>query len=90
VVRRDAGESVLRIHREGKPVEEVKVHADRGIYAIEADTVAESIRAGESPAMSWADSLGNMRALDRWRQEIGLRYEADGEPEEGQKGRGKG
>jgi predicted dehydrogenase len=80
VVSRAAGESVLLVHREGQPVEEVKIHADRGIYAIEADTVAESIGAGESPAMLWADSFGNMRTLDRWRAEIGLRYEADGEP----------
>jgi len=82
VVRREPGESLLRLHREGQPVEEVKIHADRGIYAIEADAVAESISAGESPAMSWADSLGNMRTLDRWRAEIGLRYAADAEPDE--------
>jgi predicted dehydrogenase len=78
VVRRDAGESVLRVYREGKAVKEVTIRAESGIYAIEADAVAESISAGESPAMSWADSLGNMRTLDRWRAEIGLRYEADG------------
>ena len=75
-----AGDSVLQIHRAGEPMEEVKVHADRTIYAIEADTVAESISAGESPAMSWADSLGNMRTLDRWRAEIGLAYDVPGEP----------
>jgi predicted dehydrogenase len=82
VVTREAGVSLLRVHREGKPAEEVKIRADRGIYAIEADAVAESINARESPAMSWADSLGNMRTLDRWRAEIGLRYEADAEPEQ--------
>jgi hypothetical protein len=27
--------------------------------------------------MSWADSLGNMRRLDRWRAEIGLFYDRD-------------
>jgi predicted dehydrogenase len=79
VINRESGDSALLVHREGQPVEEVKVHADRGIYAIEADAVAASISAGESPAMSWADSLGNMRTLDRWRAEIGLRYEADGQ-----------
>jgi predicted dehydrogenase len=77
VVSREPGESVLRVWREGSPVEEVMIHSDRGIYAVEADAVAESIGAGESPAMSWADSLGNMRTLDRWRGEIGLRYEGE-------------
>jgi predicted dehydrogenase len=76
-INREPGESILLIRREGRPVEEVKTFTDRGIYAIEADAVAESLAAGESPAMSWADSLGNMRALDRWRDEIGLRYDAD-------------
>ena len=65
------GKSVLLLNQGGK-ITEVKVHADRPIYAIEADTVAESIAARESPAMTWNDSLGNMRTLDRWRAEIGL------------------
>jgi len=78
VISRESGGSVLLLHREGRRVEEVEIHADRGIYAIEADAVAESISAGESPAMSWADSWGNMRTLDRWRAEIGLRYKSDG------------
>ena len=72
VISREAGESVLRVHRVGKETEEVRIRGDRGIYAIEADTVAACIGAGESPAMSWADSLGNMRTLDRWRAEIGI------------------
>jgi predicted dehydrogenase len=83
VVTSGAGESVLLVHREGRPVEQVKIRTDMGIYAIEADAVADSIAAGEAPAMSWADSFGNMRTLDRWRAEIGLRFEADGEMEGG-------
>lgn len=75
VVSREAGHSLLLLHQAGKPVEEVKIRADQGIYAIEADAVAESIQTGQSPAMSWADSFGNMRTLDRWRAEIGLRHE---------------
>jgi predicted dehydrogenase len=74
VINREAGESVLLVRREGKPEETVKIRAGRGIYAIEADAVAESIASGQSPAMSWADSYGNMRTLDRWRAEIGLTY----------------
>ena len=73
------GNSSLFVTIGDKPAEEVKVHADRTIYAIEADTVAECIDAGESPAMSWADSFGNMRTLDRWRAEIGLNFDTGGE-----------
>jgi predicted dehydrogenase len=77
-INREPGQSVLVLRREGGTAEEIITRTDRGIYAIEADTVAESIADGQSPAMSWADSLGNMRALDRWREEIGLRYDSDG------------
>lgn len=40
----------------------------RSIYAIEADEFAQAVRAGakESAHMSLADTLGNMRTLDRW------------------------
>ena len=67
----EPGESMLLLHRGGESCE-VRVQAERGIYAIEADAVAESIAARQSPAMTWADSLGNMRTLDRWRAEAGL------------------
>ena len=39
--------------------------------------VAENIANRQAPAMSWDDTLGNMRLLDRWRAEIGLVYEQD-------------
>jgi predicted dehydrogenase len=47
---------------------EIRVKSDKGVYAWEADKVGEAIRAGrrECSAMSWQDSLGNMRILDRW------------------------
>jgi predicted dehydrogenase len=74
------GSSSIFVTLGNQPPEEVKIHADRTLFAIEADTVAEYISARESPAMSWADSLGNMRTLDRWRAEIGLAYDADSAP----------
>ena len=39
--------------------------------------MVERARAGmtEAPEMTWADSLGNMAVLDRWRAEVGVRYE---------------
>jgi predicted dehydrogenase len=49
---------------------EIVVDADRDLYSYEADTVDEHIPDRQSPAMSWDDSLGNMRLLDRWRAEL--------------------
>ncbi|GAB3804264.1 aldo/keto reductase [Humibacter antri] len=43
-------------------------------YALQADAVAEYAGEGQSPNIGWADSLGNARALDRWRAAIGLQY----------------
>ena len=48
------------------------------LYAYEADAAAAAIHAGkvefDAPGMSWADTLGNLRALDKWRADIGLEY----------------
>lgn len=50
------------------PKKDIVVKSDRGLYAVEADEVGECIRKGlkQSPAMSWADSLGNAKTLDEW------------------------
>lgn len=67
-----------RNHSSGENLQ-VDVKAEKGLFAIEADTVTSAIRSGKkfSEAMSWEDSLGNMNTLDRWRSEIGLTYDAD-------------
>jgi predicted dehydrogenase/aryl-alcohol dehydrogenase-like predicted oxidoreductase len=46
-------------------------------YALEADTVAAYIDERQAPAMTWNDTLGNMKALDRWRAALGVVYEAE-------------
>jgi predicted dehydrogenase/diketogulonate reductase-like aldo/keto reductase len=57
------------------------IETDRWLYGIEADAAAEAINAGKQeaapPAMTWADTLGNMATLDRWRMAIGQQYEAE-------------
>ena len=53
-----------------EPVE-IVITADRDLYTYEADTVNAHIAQMQAPAMSWNDSLGNMRLLDAWRKEIG-------------------
>ena len=47
------------------------------IYVLEVDAVAEALAAGqlESPSMDWNDSLGNVKALDRWRQLAGVQFD---------------
>ena len=45
-------------------------------YVLEVDAVARALAEGalESPCMTWADSLGNARALDRWRAAAGVEF----------------
>ncbi|MBE2205309.1 MAG: aldo/keto reductase [Chthoniobacterales bacterium] len=47
------------------------------LYAMEADAVARALPAHESPAMTWDDTLGNMRGLDAWREAVNLEYEGE-------------
>jgi hypothetical protein len=63
------GFSKIILFKEGVP-SEVLVEADRGIYAMEADNVAQYLEQKQSPAMLWEDSLGNMRVLDAWRASL--------------------
>ncbi|TDW35478.1 aryl-alcohol dehydrogenase-like predicted oxidoreductase [Rhizobium azibense] len=62
----------------GAEQETVEVKEDRWLYSFEVDAAGDAIRAGEkefaSPGMSWADSTGNLRVLDKWRASVGLEY----------------
>lgn len=64
------------VARDGQQQETVLVESKGSSYTFEADVVAANIekRQAPSPAMSWDDSLGNMRTLDAWRLAIGLTY----------------
>lgn len=75
---REPGTSKLLLRR-GEETSAIEVRADRGLYSIEADTVADHLaqRQAPPPAMTWDDTLGNMMTLDRWRAEIGLRYDME-------------
>lgn len=81
---RDGGTSRIFLHRPGKPEpEELTFRMPENqpalLYTLEADHVAAHLANRESPAMSWADSMGNMQALDRWRAAIGMSYPSAGE-----------
>jgi predicted dehydrogenase len=65
------------LHREGAASpEEIVLPFAGDEYALEADVVAEAIAAGSTEAapMSWADTLGNLGTLDRWRSAAGVAY----------------
>lgn len=76
---RDDSSATIIVHREGEQPQEIRIEVDRPLYAIEADTVAAYLeqRQVDPPAMTWDDSLGNMKTLDRWRESIGLVYAAE-------------
>jgi predicted dehydrogenase/aryl-alcohol dehydrogenase-like predicted oxidoreductase len=61
--------------------ETVEIEADRHLYAYEVDAAGDAILAGKTeaaaPAMTLDDTLGNMAALDAWRDQIGLVYDAE-------------
>jgi len=58
---------------------EINTETATTAYHFEVDTVARHIadRAAPSPAMSPADTLGNMKALDAWRADAGVIHAAE-------------
>lgn len=79
VISRDGGPSKLLLYRAGASAPEEIVIESAPLYALEADTFAAAVRAGlrDVPQMSTDDTLGNLATLDRWRDAIGLVYEAE-------------
>jgi predicted dehydrogenase len=77
----ETGNRIL-LHKAGaSEVQEIVADGHAGAYTVEADLFADTLAAGlkeaRNPAMTWEDSLGNMRALDRWRQEVGLVFDVE-------------
>lgn len=75
----EGGSSAIELRRFGKDTQTIDVPQDKWLYEIEADHVAECVAKGltESPLVSIADTLGNMRTLDQWRDSARFRYEAE-------------
>jgi predicted dehydrogenase len=59
------------------PTESFTADAPVPLYALEADDFALAVLAGAEPAMTAKQSLGNMRALDEIRRQIGLAFASD-------------
>ena len=80
IAAREGGVSSILLYKGAdQSPQEIQVSCDRPIYALEADVVAENLprRQAPCPCMSWDDTLGNMRTLDRWRAAIGLKYPSE-------------
>ena len=56
------------------PRQSVQIDADQDLYALEADDFAATVLDGKAPAISRADTIGNMRVLDEIRRQIGLSF----------------
>jgi len=69
------------VNRRGEKPREIASDSPVTSYAHEADVCGRAIRAGkleaDAPAMTWDDTLGNIRAQDSWRSAIGLTYDAE-------------
>jgi hypothetical protein len=71
VANADGGESQILLMKTGQAPEMITV-TSAPLYALEADLVARRIAGGHReavwPAMTWADSLGNIGVQDQWRR----------------------
>jgi len=66
------------VHRRGAAAEEIAIESPAmGLYAYEADAVADALADGlrEVPRVSHADTLGTARMLEAWLAGVGLRYD---------------
>jgi predicted dehydrogenase len=66
------------LHRPGGGApEEFVFECPAGLYAHEADAVADALALGarEVPHMTWADTLGNAAVLDAWLAAVGVNYD---------------
>lgn len=72
----------FKIHLDdGTRSETITADTSRPLFCYEVDSFARELRGTpvgvKEVAMRYDDTLGNMKALDLWRAELGLRYEAD-------------
>jgi predicted dehydrogenase len=86
----DGGETQILVRKNGQAPEVITV-SSAPLYALEADLVAHHIAQGHReaawPAMTWADTLGNMRVQDQWRRTLDATGPSFAEPPPGKKTR---
>ena len=69
----DGGETQIVVQKSGHAPQTISVSSGP-LYSMEADLVAHHIAKGHReaawPAMTWADTLGNIRVQDQWRRAL--------------------
>ncbi|ODT75898.1 MAG: oxidoreductase [Pelagibacterium sp. SCN 64-44] len=77
---RDQGLGRIDIIKGGK-TETVSVNETAHVYSFEAEAASRAILEGRqefsAPGMSWADTLGNLRVLDKWRADAGVEFSVE-------------
>ena len=76
----DAGH--LAVKKKGdKEAREISIPATVTSFTMEVDTFGDAVASGAkqppSPAMTWADSLGNLALLDAWRASAGVVFDEE-------------
>lgn len=78
---KEGGIGEIRILRRDGGSETVAVEERGWLYAFEVDAAGAAIFEGRQefswPGMSWADSLGNLRVMDKWRTAAGLEFSVE-------------
>ena len=73
--------AVIHLRRNGEEPRDIEVNAPGSLYTHEINLLADCVRRHDreapSPAMTWADTIGNMEVLDAWRKDIGLVFKGD-------------
>ncbi|WDR03017.1 aldo/keto reductase [Devosia algicola] len=75
---RDQGLGKIDVILHDGTTDSISVNETGHVYSFEADAAAAAIFAKQqefsAPGMSWADSLGNARVLDKWRRDAGIEF----------------
>ncbi|WP_417580870.1 aldo/keto reductase [Pelagibacterium sp.] len=75
------GTAIIDIIRPDGKHDPVEISESGWLYAFEAEAASLAIQEErtefEAPGMSWEDTLGNLRVLDKWRKSVGLEYEIE-------------
>lgn len=71
------GTSVV-LQRNGQAPETIPAAPETGLFALEADAVAEHAAERQAPQMPWADTMATMQILDQWRAGAGVVYPGEG------------
>ena len=71
-------DGVFTVDVEGEESEKLEYGSDKHLYSHEVDVLGRAVAEGKTeapyPAMSWADSLGQQKAVDAWRKSAGVTF----------------